>query len=94
MTNLAPQPGDDDLDRIRVHLGLAVIDALEQLGPGDDMAHAQGQAGQDPPFERGQTQREAVEGKGAELGIERERATGDLRGGVALPPAGSGRAAA
>ena len=87
MADLAAQSGDNDFHRIRVHLGVAVIDALEKVATGDDMLLAKHETGQDAPFEGGQAQRQTVEAESAELRIIGDRPADDQRRGMACGPA-------
>ena len=83
VADLAAQPGDDDLDRVRVDFGVAVVDALENVAAGDDMLLAQHEAGEHAPFERRQAQRQAIEAEGPELRVIGDGAADDQRRGMA-----------
>ncbi|MNE45405.1 hypothetical protein D3C80_1396890 [compost metagenome] len=82
-TDLAPQAGNDHFDGIGIHFRIALIDPFDEFAAVDHHFLAQDEAGEDPPLQRGQLQRQAVMFEGSELGIEDERTAGDGGGGVA-----------
>src|SRR6201994_5202036 len=79
LSDLAPEPRDDDLDRIRVRSDIALINLLGQHAALDDGVLSQDQTFENAPFQRGQLQRKPIEFECAGLGFEAQRPADDAR---------------
>ena len=90
--DLAAQAGDDDLDGVRIDVGVAVVDPLDELAARHHPVLAQDQAGEHPPFEAGELQGQAVALEGAEAGIVGEGTAGHAGSPRAPSPGAPGRA--
>src|SRR5437868_4217079 len=81
------QAADENLDGVGIAVEVLIVEVLNKLGAGNDAAHMMHEIGEQPVFVRGETDGVAVDGDAPGAGIEMDRATVQLAGGVPARPA-------